>query len=220
MAQTKTIFLSRFLENNMPCYNGENAFYATQRDSIASGKTTNSLTVHMSNHVGTHVDFPSHFINNGKTLSDYPAERFIFSRPFICRIPMDCGEYITADALISRGAPQDLDLLIIKTGYGRFYRQDKYWNDNPGIDKSAAEYIKSNFKKIRGLGVDFISINAHHDKEPGRQAHIALLSAPEVLIIEDMSLPTEDYHYSRVIVAPMPIRNADGAPCAVIAEIQ
>jgi kynurenine formamidase len=110
-------------------------------------------------------------------------------------------------------------MLIIRTGYGAFYRQDKYWNDNPGIDKSAAEHIKSSFASIRAIGVDFISINAHRDKEAGRQAHIAFLSNPEVLVVEDMDIPPEDYNYLRITIAPMLIESADGAPCTIIAEI-
>ncbi|NCV80362.1 MAG: cyclase family protein, partial [Actinobacteria bacterium] len=34
------------------------------------------LTFH--NHTGTHVDFPSHFIKNGKNFSNYSQNYFIY----------------------------------------------------------------------------------------------------------------------------------------------
>ncbi|MDR2033853.1 MAG: cyclase family protein [Helicobacteraceae bacterium] len=220
MQKVKHIYLSRFMRNNMPCYNGGNNFCLVQVNSIGEGNRTNSLQISTANHVGTHIDFPSHYIANGKSLSDYSPSFFVFENPFICDIPMQNGEYITANHLMRSSISDKTDILIIRTGYGVFYNQDKYWNDNPGIDESAAKYIKSSFASIRAIGVDFISINAYRDKEAGRQAHIAFLSDPEVLIIEDLYIPSKNYNYSRITIAPMLIADADGAPCAIIAEIE
>jgi len=198
--ENKFVFLSHSLNKNTPCYNGL---------PIAS---------HKNYHIGTHIDFPAHSIKNGKNINDYNAEYFVFTNPFICNINMECGDYINSEHLKKIDIPKCTDFLLIRTGYGKFYREEKYWNDNPGLDESVAEFSKSEFPKIRAIGMDFLSVNAYKNKEPGRKAHLAFLSEPEILIIEDVFIPDEILTFKQIIVAPMLIDMADGVPCSIIAE--
>jgi len=199
--ENKFVFLSHLLNENTPCYNGER------------------FVLHKNNHTGTHIDFPSHFVKNGKTANDYGAEDFVFDNPFVCNINIESGGYIKSADLEKFDIPENTDLLIIKTGYGKYYYEEKYWNDNPGLDESVAKFLKSKFPKIRAIGMDFISVNAYQNKEIGRKAHLTFLEEPEILLIEDMFLPNEDLIFKRIIAAPMLIDSADGVPCCVIGEV-
>jgi kynurenine formamidase len=199
--ENKYIFLSKILSKNTACYNGVLAELAQNY------------------HVGTHIDFPAHSIKNGKTVNAYNAQYFIFDNSFVCNVNMECGDYINYKHLKEFNIPQCTDLLIIKTGYGKFEHQEKYWNDNPGLDESVAEFLKSKFPKIKAIGMDFISVTAYKNKEPGRKAHVAFLSEPEILLIEDMLIPNEILTFKRIIAAPLLINSADGVPCSVIAEV-
>jgi kynurenine formamidase len=198
--ENKYIFLSRVLSKGTVCYNGVSAESAQNY------------------HIGTHIDFPAHSVKNGKTVNDYNAEYFVFAHPFVCNISIECGSYINSEHLKEFNIPKCTDLLVIKTGYGEYYNEEKYWNDNPGLDKSIAEFLKSKFPKIRAIGMDFISVNAYRNKEPGRKAHTAFLSEPEILLIEDMLISNEISAFKRIIVAPLLINLADGVPCSIIAE--
>jgi len=200
--ENKFIFLSRKLSINTVCYNGV---------PVESVKNY---------HIGTHIDFPAHSIKNGKTVNAYNAEYFVFDNPFVCDINMECGNYINSECLKEFDIPQCTDLLIIKTGYGKYYHEEKYWNDNPGLDESIAEFLKSKFPKIRAIGMDFLSVTAYKNKELGRKAHVAFLSEPEILLIEDMLIPNEISSFKRIIAAPLLIDSADGVPCCVIAEVK
>ena len=58
------------------------------------------LNIH--SHLGTHLDFPSHFIKNGKSSSDYPVDYFfgnviIGCCDFICNNIVDSIDYIFID---------------------------------------------------------------------------------------------------------------------------
>lgn len=198
--ENKYIFLSNKVDKSTVCYNG-----------VPAGLAQNY-------HIGTHIDFPAHSIKNGKTVNDYNADYFVFEAPFICNINMDCGDYINSEHLKQFNIPQHTDLLIIKTGYGKYYMEEKYWNDNPGLDESIAGFLKSSFPKIRAVGVDFISVTAYKNKEPGRKAHAAFLSEPEILLIEDIFIPNEISAFKRIVAAPLLIDSADGVPCCVMAE--
>jgi kynurenine formamidase len=67
--------------------------------------------------------------------------------------------------------------------------------------------------------MDLISVSSYSNREEGRKAHHAFLNPDEgeiILLIEDMKLDT-DGPFNKVIVAPLLIDNADGAPCTVLA---
>jgi len=205
----------------MPCYNGESSIQIAPDNSIAGGDSTNSILLKMGNHVGTHIDFPRHFYVDGKTIDDYPMDWFVFEKVSIIDIPLDRGTCIDVGMLTNncKNIDFDAELIIIRTGYGRFYKGDKYWNDNPGFSPEVALYVKSAFPALRALCVDFISINAYNHKPQGREAHKILLDEPEIVIIEDMDLSTLSGKIKKIIIVPLQIAGVDGTPCSIIAEV-
>jgi kynurenine formamidase len=67
--------------------------------------------------------------------------------------------------------------------------------------------------------MDLISVSSYSNRSEGRKAHHAFLNPAEgepVLLIEDMKLDVFDLIF-KVIVAPLRIEKADGAPCTVMA---
>ena len=45
--------------------------------------------------------------------------------------------------------PNDVDFLIIKTGYGKYRDKSKYHDDNPGLHCSLADKLKSRFSSLK-----------------------------------------------------------------------
>ena len=215
------VCLSRPLRPGLPAYNGQqDAFTVTHISDMKQGAATNSLRLSLNNHLGTHIDFPRHFFRDGRTWDDYPPEHFFFRRPLVGHVPLTEGRCLIVEDLKIIEADPEADLLLLKTDYGRFYELERYWNDNPGLGPEAAAWLKSRFPGLRALGVDFISINAHRNKDAGRAAHRLLLSPPEVLIIEDMNLePLAGARPNWVLAAPLPVAGADGAPVTVLADL-
>jgi len=56
--------------------------------SIENGDIANSSYIKMSHHTATHIDFPKHFFNEGKTLEDFPIEKF-YGEAFVLSIKDD-----------------------------------------------------------------------------------------------------------------------------------
>ena len=83
------------------------------------------------------------------------------------------------------------------------------------------KHVKNKFKKLSAVGIDCISINAYKDEKSGILAHKkCLCKKPEILIVEDMDLrEIAEGKLKLVIVSPMRIDNADGAPVSIIAKI-
>jgi len=71
---------------------------------------------------------------------------------------------------------------------------------------------------IKAVGIDFISISNLNNRALGKEAHIAFLGN-NVLLIEDMKLSCVHSNLKTVIVLPLQVEGADGAPCTVIGII-
>jgi len=217
------VYLSYPLHPEAPFYGGEKGFSQHRVKQMDRGDSCNTQQWRLSNHAGTHIDFPYHFSPNGKTSDEYQAEFWIFEK--ICVIHLENvepGTIITKDVLDVTSIPFDTELILLKTGYCDRRDSYTYWRSNPGLSPDLAEQIRRRCPDIRIFGCDLISISSYSHRDTGRLAHKAFLDHDQpILILEDMNLaPIEmDIHVNKVIVSPMHVLKSDGAPCTVFAEI-
>jgi kynurenine formamidase len=206
------IYLSHFLDKETPCYGGEpEAVKVNQIRAIANGDTSNNIAVSFPVHIGTHIDFPFHFSADGKTASDYPASFWICNKVGVME-----GKIEEVPALIFQ-LPEDIELLIFKTAFAVHRGEEIYWKDQPVIPAAYAKLFRNRFPKLRIFGFDMISLTSKLNREEGRKAHQQFLLHEDILVLEDMKLDELDFTPSSVIIAPLQINNADGAPCNIIA---
>lgn len=191
------------------------------KTSISKGDSANSLFISMPNHIGTHIDAPKHFFDNGKTIDQYLASFWIFSSVRLVDIPLVAGEFVKVEHLEGR-LDNETDCLLIRTGFEKWRGERIYWERNPGVSAEVGSWLKNNYPKVRILGIDTISVSSWVNRPIGREAHRALLSgADEILLIEDMRLSELESSscINEIVVAPMLVSNGDGAPCTIIARI-
>lgn len=203
--------LSYYLSDDLSCYNGEYNIHVEQYKN-------NEKKINICLHSGTHIDMPLHVDNNGKSLSDYGIEKFIFNKPYIKEVSAS-DNYFSVDDIAD--VPEDIDFLIIKLNKFQSRNDGNYALCNTGISEDVAKYIRKKFKNICGIGINSISVNAYCDKESGRKAHKEFLAnKPEIFIVEDMKLDeVKEGALKKLIVAPLLVKNADGVPVTVIAEV-
>ena len=185
------------------------------------GGSSNSYTLSLPNHLGTHIDAPKHVDDGGKAISDYPFDAFVFLHPLVLEMPKGESELVTLEELKEhKGEIEKADLLLLRTRFQVYRDKDpaKYMNMNPGVSAEAANYLASEFPRLRALGFDFISLSAVQKREEGRKAHRALLSGRDFFIIEDMDLSRCPKRARRVLVVPLFVEGIDSTPCTVAAE--
>lgn len=212
MENNRVVSLSFFFHENTPLYGGvEGKIRFERTNSITNGQTSNNLHVSFPNHAGTHIDFPYHFDNQGKQSHQYEPSFWVFNKVgFIsCKI-RDIDKAI--ETLSS-----DIEILILKTGFGAKRSEPEYWSSQPVIPSRLAELFKARFPALRVFGFDLISLTSKLDRDEGKAAHLAFLIDNDILVIEDMNLQAVKTTPSSVIVSPFQIYGADGAPCNVIA---
>ncbi len=218
------IFLSYSLSVNSPSYGDRTVFKRKLTSSINKGANANSEQWQFSNHLGTHVDAPKHFFENGKALDEYPPDFWFFEKPFLLDIPNENGSLIDVDAGFNT-VPKDSEILLLKTGFHKFRGETKYWAENPGLTPGVAKWIRGQRPNIRAIGMDFLSATKWTEKHVGREAHMQFLDPNEVnepvILIEDMDLSylTPGNNLGKITVMPLMVEQADGAPCTVVIDL-
>jgi arylformamidase len=219
----KWIYLSYPLSIKTPAYGDENGFKFQWGKSIEKGDSCNTQYWYLPNHLGTHIDFPKHFVRDGKTARDYPAEFWVFHSPFMVDIsPVAHGSIIQLENIPFMRVPENTDLLIVKTGFFLLRGENVYHKDNPGFAPGLAVFLREHFPRLRVLGFDSISLSSFTHRETGRKAHRAFLDHPRpILLLEDMdlSMVNNSLKIKKIIVSPLRVEGADAAPCNVFADI-
>lgn len=217
------IFLSHYLSDETPAFGGNKTFECCESSSIKKGKSSNSVHLHFNNHTGTHIDLPRHFDENGKTLSDYPADFWFFNKCYLLDYEAKPDQILDVDVLGLSKLPRDIEFLIIRTGFEKRRNEEVFWNNNPAFAPQVGFYLREHFPALKAIGFDTISLTGFQNRELGREAHRAFLrpykNTQTILIIEDMHLAKLTHTPKNVQCGPLMLKDADGIPITVIAEV-
>lgn len=170
-------------------------------------------------HIGTHVDAPLHIVQGGRSIDEFPLDRF-YGEGVIVDVSTDAPEEIDlADVEEAPGDVREGDIVIFYTGWASRYGEDDY-DPHPWLADEVAEWLID--MDIPLIGVDTITPDLPGPKRPeGWDAfpiHRSLLGA-EVLIAEHLG-NLEPLAGSRVEIQalPIPIAGGDGAPARIVAR--
>jgi arylformamidase len=219
----KTVILSYPIENNSPHYIGTTEPSLEPLTQIKNGDDYNTYKITVGNHSGTHIDAPKHFVDTGRSISDYSPEELSFKNPIVLDCPKNPYELIEIKD-ISDADLDKCECLLFKTGFGKFRETDlqKYLTKSPGIAVETVDWIREGHPQIRCLGIDTISMSRYQDAENAKQTHITgFKTSPNygepLLFIEDMNLDMdEELTIKEVMVVPWQIKGVDSTPCTVI----
>ena len=201
------IDLSYTLENELPShpYDEKMKLY---RNRFLKTHKYNDTRVEMGMHVGTHMDVISHLSDSEICISDYPIEKFIGKG---CLLDVRDEENIGMKHEYLEKV-QEGDIVLIYTGYDKYFGSSDYFNHHPVIEKELAQFFVE--RKIKLLGLDLPS----PDQYPF-EIHKILLEK-DILIIENLRnmQALKDAATFEVIAIPLNIR-AEAAPTRVVAKL-
>ena len=113
--------LSHVLTKETPGFAGGPSLTISPIKEIKTGGSSNSYNLHFSNHLGTHIDCPNHFDENGKTVSKYKLDDFIFTSELLVDIPKKDSELIEARDLEKfEKHINKVEILLIRTKFQRY----------------------------------------------------------------------------------------------------
>ncbi|GGA88898.1 arylformamidase [Ornithinibacillus halotolerans] len=202
---TKWIDITQALTNDMAHWPGDRPFtfeVAATKEQTGSanvGKITTSV------HMGTHVDAPFHFSNDGDTIDKIPIETYIGEAKVI-----DVSKYdsITPNVL-EQFQLDGVKRLLLRTSLPN---NPKYFPEEiPFLDPSIAPYLSE--LGILLLGVDMPSVDPITSKT--LDTHHAL-HKHGIYILENLMLDHIDIGNYELIALPLKIVGADGSPVRAV----
>ena|SRR3989344_5304185 len=196
--------LSMEIDDLTPVYPGDPKQEIKQQATIAK-EGWNEKRLTFNSHFSTHIDVPIHLVENGKNLDDFPVGFF-------------SGTAIVIDAFAQQPIKPDLssvragDIVFFYTGHTDKYHSPAFFENNPVISKETAEELVR--KKAKIVGLDSYT----PDNEPF-EIHKILLKE-NILIVENLvNLKALVGKRFECIILPLKIKDADGAPCRVVAKL-
>jgi kynurenine formamidase len=212
-----------------------------EHNADAEGRTAlgyyySSYSIFTPEHGGTHLDAPIHFSENGLTMDQIPMSSLTGNA-----IVIDISKKALADRdyLLSiqdimdwekvNGAIPTNTIILIRTGYGKFYPdRASYFGTAmtglsaipllhfPGVSPEAMQWLVDN-RDIKALGLDTPSMDYGQSKE--FKSHQILLgrNKPGFENLANLDkLPTKNIY---IIALPMKIGKGSGGPLRIIAGI-
>jgi len=189
------------LREGMVVWPGDDPFSFTPDQRIAGGDSCNTSRVECGSHCGTHCDAPWHFEDGGKRLHEVDP-RVYFGKALLLDLPQ--VDQIRAEHLPEGPLPERV---LFKTRNATFGAADPFHEDFVALEACAAERLVADGVKL--VGIDYLSIAPFGNAAP---THHVLLQN-DVFVVEGLVLkdfPAGTYEF---VVLPMPLHNADGAPC-------
>lgn len=167
---------------------------------------------HLVNHIGTHVDAPAHQILDGDTLDDISLDRLVTEAVTLDFTTHAKGPLSSADVEPHLDRLSEGDFVFIATGNDGNWNGEAYWTGWCYPDAEASRAIIA--RGVSGIGFDGPS--ADPVDTTTFDLHRLWLGAGR-LIVENLRHLTELPPRARVVVAPMKVKRANGAPARVFA---
>lgn len=167
-----------------------------------TGSHASEITMNL--HTGTHVDYPLHMIENGKT-SDYEVLEKLITPVKVYDLTI-LKDHIDLET-VNKLDIEENDFILFKT---KNSFSEEFLFDFVYLDKEAAAYLAD--KKIKGVGTDGLGIERAQANHP---THKAILGK-DMVIIEGLRLKDVPQGTYQMYCLPLKITGVEANPARVI----
>ena len=201
----KWIDISQPLQNGIAEWPGDTPFSYEVEFSKADTGSVNIGKMTTSMHMGTHIDAPFHFDDNGLKVLDLPIDLYIGR----ARVIDVSGHESIGKAELENIEFGGAERILLKTGS----------RPDPTVFPEVFTYLRADigpFLKERGvrlIGVDTPSVDPETSKL--LDAHHSL-NNNGVMILENIVLETVEPGDYELIALPLPLTDADGSPVRAV----
>ncbi|MGB5823793.1 MAG: cyclase family protein [Proteocatella sp.] len=198
----KLIALSLPITMNMVVYkNREEKKPAIENMRCFKDDGMNENTLHLPLHTGTHVDYPLHAIDGGKSSSDYDVFPAIF-KGYVLDLSLDSHESIGLEHINNLDL-SEVEAVFFKTRKGPMEFFDFEF---PWLEKEGAAWLSR--LPLKFVGIDQLGIERN---QPGHETHISLLGR-DILIIEGLNLSEIEEGTHNFLAITLQIKDVEAEP--------
>lgn len=163
--------------------------------------------IRLNSHSGTHVDAPSHFLANGKTIDQLSLDSLIGR----CKV-FDLSDVVDAikGSDLQSYDIQEGDIVLFKTTNSLRMPTEKFDSHFVYVDVTAAQLLAR--KKVKAVGIDYLGIERSHPDHP---THITLMEH-NITIIEGLRLSAVQPGEYTLCCLPLNIIGLEAAPARAV----
>jgi len=198
------------ISESMLVWEGDPGVKVRQVLAIKNGAPYNLTRLYLGVHNGSHVDAPLHFIEDGKSIDQFPLSTMV--GPVQVVEIDDHIDLITADVLKTAGIHLETKRLLFKTRNSKYWKRQthNFQKDYCGLTTDGAQFLAT--LNLQLVGIDYLSISPLSDlEEPHR-----ILMRKDVIILETVNLAGVDPGFYDLYCLPLKLVGCEGAPARVI----
>lgn len=180
--------------------------FGVTRDRELPEDDVNDSTVRMSCHAGSHVDAPSHHLEEGRTVDQWDPDRF-FNRVRVVEIS---GDSIDEECIESMD-PSGIDGFLFKTKNRDFYpANSKFREDYVALVEDGAKQLVE--FDISCVGIDYLSIEPYSSSGGTHRT----LFENDIFVLEGLDLREVLPGDYELITCPLPFEGLEASPIRAI----
>jgi arylformamidase len=202
--------ISLTISPSLPIWPGDPQLELEKFESMDKGAHNNVSRISASVHLGTHVDAPYHFLNDGAAVDELPLD--VLTGPcYVVQLP-DGVEAITAEVLDRIEITSEMKRVLFGTRNSHLWARGEstFQTDFVAITDDGAEWLVK--RGVQLVGVDYLSVAPYGDSVP---THTVLLKGG-VVIVEGLNLSNVMRGFYDLYCLPLKIAGCDGAPARAI----
>lgn len=202
---SKIIDISMSLSNRTAPWPGDTPFHYEVSWTKEESGSVNVGKIESSTHIGTHIDAPFHFDNEGKKVDELSLERYISKA-----VVVECSDKSTIQEedvipFLQKGVTS----VLFKTSYWK--NREQFPESIPTMDKGLPGMLAES--GILLIGVDLPSVDAIDSKD--LDLHHELLQN-DIWILEGIVLDHVAPGLYELISLPLKLEGADGSPVRAV----
>ncbi|HPC83599.1 MAG TPA: cyclase family protein [Thermoanaerobaculaceae bacterium] len=205
--------LSHAIATDTPVYPGTPPVRREALATLAEHGFAETLLT-LTTHTGTHIDAPAHLLPGALTLDLVPPERFV-GRACVLDLPAAPREVQLGALEAHARRLAGCTMVLLRTGWDRHWGQPAYLEGFPVLSLDAARWLAT--LGLAAVGVDAVSFDR---LDAGELPVHRLLLGAGVLLVENLTrldrLPVTGLTFCCL---PLPVADADGAPCRAVAML-
>ncbi len=219
------IDLSHTLEEGIPAWPTHARFSSTLYESQELGDVATHHGLTISEHTGTHMDAPLHFVPEGPAhygTDGIPLESLAGRAATIEATDLGAGDLLGVNRIRAwereHGPIERGDRVLVRYGWDERWTTGlegrRFLEDWPGLSGEAAEYLVG--KGTALVGCDTLAVDAAGSRE--NPAHHALLGN-EVYVVENLKNLGRLPPFSFFMAFPLKIKGGSGSPVRAVALV-
>jgi arylformamidase len=169
--------------------------------------TIHETFIQISSHMGTHIDAPYHFVENGRRLHEIPLERLV-GKATVFEIP---GVRSIGERELRPLKWDGVERVLFKTENSKHWHDGKFYEDFVYLEPEGARFLVE--RGVRLVGIDYLSIEKFRAER--HLTHFALLEK-DVVVIEGLDLSRVAPGEYSMVALPLNLLGTDGGPTRVI----